>query len=86
EEIAIGGYLAAGYTLSVPDYEGQQQEWTIGRQSGHLALDGIRAAEKVLRLPSSTPVGMVGYSGGSVPTGFGAELAPTYAPELAIVG
>ncbi|WAC54624.1 lipase family protein [Gordonia sp. SL306] len=86
EEIAIGGYLAAGYTLAVPDYEGQQQEWTIGRQSGHLALDGIRAAEKVLRLPPSTPVGMVGYSGGSVPTGFGAELAPTYAPELAIVG
>ncbi|AZG45064.1 lipase family protein [Gordonia insulae] len=86
EEIAIGGYLAAGYTVVVPDYEGQQQEWTIGRQSGHLALDGIRAAESVLRVPRSTPVGMVGYSGGSVPTGFAAELAPKYAPELAIVG
>ncbi|MYR06338.1 lipase [Gordonia sp. SID5947] len=86
EEVAIGGYLAAGYTVAVPDYEGQQQEWTIGRQSGHLALDGIRAAESVLGLPASTPVGMVGYSGGSVPTGFGAELAPSYAPELALVG
>ncbi|ROZ83985.1 lipase family protein [Gordonia sp. OPL2] len=86
EEIAIAGYLAAGYTVVVPDYEGQRQEWTIGRQSGYLALDGIRAAQSVLRLPRSTPVGMIGYSGGSVPTGFGAELAPTYAPELAVVG
>lgn len=86
EQTVMLGYLAAGYTLAVPDYEGPQQEWTIGRLSGHLALDGVRAAEAVLRLPNSTPVAMIGYSGGSVPTDFGAELAPTYAPELALVG
>ncbi|MGV9710669.1 lipase family protein [Gordonia sp. NPDC003424] len=86
EQVAIGGYLASGYTVVVPDYEGPQQEWTIGRQSGHLALDGVRASETVLRMPRSTPVGMIGYSGGSVPTDFGAELAPTYAPELRLVG
>ncbi|MFW0796237.1 lipase family protein [Gordonia sp. CPCC 205515] len=86
EQVAINGYLASGYTVVVPDYEGPQQEWTIGRQSGHLALDGIRAAESVLRMPRSTPVAMIGYSGGSVPTDFGAELAATYAPELRLVG
>lgn len=86
EQAVITGYLAAGYTVVVPDYEGRDLEWTIGRQSGYAALDGIRAAETVLALPSSTPVGLIGYSGGSVPTQWGAEVAPQYAPELNIVG
>ncbi|WP_371831241.1 lipase family protein [Rhodococcoides corynebacterioides] len=86
EQGLITGYLAAGYTVVVPDYEGEQSEWTIGRQSGYAALDGIRAAQSFLSLPPSTPVGMIGYSGGSVPTQWGAEVAPTYAPELALVG
>ncbi len=34
----------------------------------------------------STPVGMVGYSGGSTATEFASELAHTYAPDLDIVG
>ncbi|MGC5245736.1 lipase family protein [Gordonia sp. DT219] len=86
EQTAMARYLAAGYTLVVSDYEGPDLEWTVGRQSGYAALDGIRAAESVLRLPRSTPVGLVGYSGGSVPTDYAAEVAPRYAPELRIVG
>lgn len=86
EQGVITGYLAAGYTVVVPDYEGEDLAWTIGRQSGRAALDGIRAAEAILNLPPSTPVGLVGYSGGSVPTQWGAEIAPQYAPELNIVG
>ncbi len=86
EQAVLGGYLARGFVVAAPDYEGLRQEWTIGRQSGRLALDGIRAALRVALLPARTPVGMLGYSGGSVPTEFGAELAPTYAPELFLVG
>ncbi|MGW5387602.1 lipase family protein [Nocardia sp. NPDC003963] len=86
EQIIIAGYLAAGYTVVVPDYEGPDLEWTIGRQSGFAALDGIRAAEQFLGLPASTPVAMIGYSGGSVPSEWAAELAPRYAPELALIG
>lgn len=86
EQAVITGYMAAGYTVVVPDYEGEQLEWTIGRQSAYAALDGIRAAETVLGLPSTTPVGLIGYSGGSVPTQWGAEVAPQYAPELNIIG
>lgn len=85
EQAVIAGYLASGHVVSVPDYEGQQQEWTVGRQSGYNALDGIRATESVLKLSARTPVGLVGYSGGSVPTQFAAEVAPDYAPELNIV-
>ncbi|GED96855.1 lipase [Gordonia crocea] len=86
EQLVLSGYLARGFTVTVPDYEGTDQQWTIGRQSAQLALDGIRAALRITRLPTRTPVGMLGYSGGSVPTEFGAELAPAYAPELSIVG
>lgn len=82
----ITGYLTSGYSVVVPDYEGPDLEWTIGRQSAYAALDGIRAAESVLGLPASTPVGLAGYSGGSVPTQWGAEVAPAYASELNIVG
>ncbi|MEU1985785.1 lipase family protein [Nocardia sp. NPDC019395] len=86
EQAVIAGYLAAGYTVVVPDYEGPDLEWTIGRQSGYAALDGIRAAEQILGLPASTPVAMSGYSGGAVPTEWAAELASHYAPELALIG
>ncbi|GAB90717.1 lipase family protein [Gordonia rhizosphera] len=86
EQGVIAGYLAAGYTVVVPDYEGEELEWSIGRQSGNAALDGVRAAQHFLTLPRTTPVGLAGYSGGSIPTQWGAEIAPKYAPELNIVG
>ncbi|WP_414651963.1 MULTISPECIES: lipase family protein [Gordonia] len=82
----IASMVSAGYTVVVPDYEGPNMRWTIGKESAHAALDGIRAAQRFLRAPASTPVGLYGYSGGSIPTGFGAELAPSYAPELNLVG
>ena len=86
EQAVIAGYLTAGYTVVVPDYEGLDLEWTVGRQSGYAALDGIRAAEQILGLPASTPIAMSGYSGGSVATEWAAEIAPHYAPELTLVG
>ena len=46
----------------------------------------MRAAEADLTLPASTPVGLYGYSGGSIASEWASELAPTYAPELNVVG
>jgi hypothetical protein len=87
EEQIILGYVAAGDTVVVPDYEGEALAWGSGLESGYGTLDGVRAAERSLRLPAgSTPVGMIGYSGGSIATDFAAELAPQYAHELDIVG
>ncbi|MFZ3393012.1 lipase family protein [Rhodococcus sp. 105337] len=86
EQTVIAGYIAAGYTVVAPDYEGPELEWTVGRESAYAALDGIKATEELLSLPDSTPVGLIGYSGGSVPTQWGAEVAPSYAPELNIIG
>ena len=80
-------YAAEGYNVVTSDYEGEDLAYGAGQQSGYETLDAIRAAEKWLGMPeTSTPVGMVGYSGGSIATEFASELARTYAPTLDIVG
>jgi hypothetical protein len=87
EEALIAPYLASGDTIVVSDYEGEDLEWGAGRESGEDTLDGIRAAENYLSVPeATTPVAMVGYSGGSIATEWAAELAPAYAPHLDLVG
>jgi hypothetical protein len=87
EEQLVLAYVNAGYTVVVSDYEGEQLDWGAGQESGYGTLDGVRAAEHALGLAAATtPVGMVGYSGGSIATDFASELAPAYAPELDIVG
>jgi hypothetical protein len=86
EATIIEGYLLAGYTVDVSDYEGTHLEWAAGQESGYGTLDGIRATENELGAPSSTPVAMVGYSGGAIATEWASELAPAYAPALNLVG
>lgn len=87
EEALMTPYLLAGDVLVVSDYEGENLAWGAGQQSGYQTLDGIRAAEHWLHaVPARTPVALVGYSGGAIATPWAAELAPSYAPELDIVG
>jgi Secretory lipase len=86
EAAVIATYVVAGYTVTVPDYEGTSLDWGAGQESGYGTLDGIRATENYLGVSSSTPVGMLGYSGGSIATEWASELAPAYAPDLDIVG
>lgn len=86
EEQFVLGLVAAGDIVVVPDYEGTHLDWSAGQEEGYNTLDGIRAAENLLKLPASTPTAMVGYSGGSIATEFASELAPKYAPKLNIVG
>jgi hypothetical protein len=87
EEGLMTPYLAAGDTLVISDYEGENLAWGAGQQSAYQTLDGIRAAEGFLNVaPSHTPVALLGYSGGSIATEWGAEIAPAYAPELDLVG
>lgn len=86
EEAAIAAYVVAGDTVTVPDYEGENLEWGAGQESGYGTLDAIRATENYLGAPAGTKVGMLGYSGGSIATEWAAELAPSYAPALHIVG
>jgi hypothetical protein len=86
EELAIAAYVLAGFTVTVPDYEGTNLDWGAGQESGYGTLDAIRATESYLGVSSSTEAGMVGYSGGAIATEWASELAPSYAPQLHIVG
>jgi pimeloyl-ACP methyl ester carboxylesterase len=85
----ISSGLSRGWAVVVTDYQGPRNAFGAGRMAGHAVLDGIRAAE---RLPSTglagvaTPVGLWGYSGGGLATGWAAQLQPSYAPELAVRG
>ncbi|AFT99977.1 lipase family protein [Nocardia brasiliensis] len=87
EAPALNTVLLRGWSVALPDHLGPTSAYGAARLGGMITLDGIRAARKVARLGVATsPVAMFGYSGGGMATGWAAALAPTYAPELDIVG
>jgi Secretory lipase len=87
DEALMLDYVHQGFTVVTSDYEGPTDDYGAGHESGYGTLDAIRAAEHVLGLqPRSAPVGMVGYSGGSIASEWASELAPRYAPELDLIG
>jgi hypothetical protein len=80
----ISALLLSGDTVSVADTEGQQADFAVGPEYGMLTLDGIRAAlaSPLDGLSSTTPVALMGYSGGAIATGWAAQMAPSYAPDI----
>jgi hypothetical protein len=86
EAAVVATYVAAGFTVTVPDYEGENLDWGAGQESGYGTLDAIRATENYLRVPAATKARMIGSSGGAIATEWASELAPGYAPSLNIVG
>jgi pimeloyl-ACP methyl ester carboxylesterase len=88
EKMFFSSALSKGIYVATADYEGLASQWIVAKNTAHGVLDGIRAVENFSKsgLDASTPVGMMGYSGGGFATTWAAELAPSYAPELNIVG
>lgn len=88
EEDSIESLLARNFAVVVADYQGPRQAYSAGLVSGHTVLDSLRAAvgRSELGLTASSPIGITGYSGGAIASGWAAQLAPSYAPELNIVG
>jgi secretory lipase len=83
-ELAVfGTFLADGYTVIVPDTEGQRADFAAGPEYGMNTLDSVRAAfnSPTVALPGDAKVALLGYSGGAIATEWAAELAPTYAPD-----
>lgn len=80
--------LAKGYAVVVADHQGPRQAYAAGRMAGHAVLDAIRAAVRTpeLGLRPDAPTVITGYSGGAIASGWAAQLAPGYAPELNLVG
>jgi Secretory lipase len=80
--------LLRGWAVVAPDYEGPSSLFLDPAVEAHGVLDGIRA---VLRfrpdgLGRKTPLGIWGYSGGSIATDEAAQAQPTYAPRLRLKG
>ena len=78
----FGPFLADGYTVIVPDTEGQRADFAAGPGYGMNTLDSIQAAFNSSAIDSHARVAMLGYSGGALATEWAAEYARTYAPEV----
>jgi triacylglycerol lipase len=88
EFLFVTAALSRGWAVSIPDHEGLKGMWGAPYEAGFRVLDGLRAAASYpeLGLSPDTSMAVWGYSGGGLATGWAAEAAATYAPELAIVG
>ena len=88
EMLYIELFVALGYIVASPDFEGPDEAFGASPLAGMVTLDGIRAVNNfhwALELTSPNPVvAGTGYSGGSIASGWAAQLQPTYAPELNI--
>jgi len=84
-ELAVfGTFLAQGFTVIVPDTEGQRADFAAGPEYGKNTLDSIRAAfnASTVETASNANVALLGYSGGAIASEWAAELAPSYAPDV----
>jgi hypothetical protein len=85
----IDAAVGEGFAVSVPDYEGVPGDFGAAKQPGYVVLDGLRAAERFapLHLPGAeTPTTIWGYSGGSLASGWAAQVQHRYAPDLNLRG
>jgi pimeloyl-ACP methyl ester carboxylesterase len=88
---ALARYLAAGYVVSAADYQGLGvpdgvHPYLLGASEGRSVLDATRATTHLAGLHTGSDVVIYGHSQGGHAALFAAELAPTYAPELHVVG
>lgn len=89
ELLLMEASLEQGWVVISPDHAGPQGAFLANRMAGHAVLDGIRAAlrsKEFTGIKQDATITLWGYSGGSIASGWAAELQPTYAPELSIAG
>ncbi|KAK2748957.1 hypothetical protein FQN57_007240 [Myotisia sp. PD_48] len=89
ELLLITAALQKGWIVALPDYEGPTAAFLANWRAGYAILDGIRAAlnsAPFTRISPRATITLWGTSGGSMVSGFAAELHQAYAPELNIVG
>lgn len=87
EASALNMLLGRGWAVNVPDHLGPNEAYGAAMLGGRLVLDSLRAARSFgPAVLGGSPIALAGYSGGGMATGFAAALAPSYAPELPIIG
>ncbi|WP_020661592.1 lipase family protein [Amycolatopsis benzoatilytica] len=85
ESLLIAPALALGYSVVIPDTEGPTADFAAGPEYGQTTLDSLRAATHApgTGMNGTTKVGLLGYSGGAIATGWASALAASYAPDVA---
>jgi Secretory lipase len=93
ENLAIYRLLSTGTAVVVTDYVGlgatdRLHTYVDRLDQGHALLDAARAAHAVpgASIGSDSRVGLYGYSQGGGASAAAAELQPSYAPDVKIVG
>lgn len=86
----LQSYLAAGDAAVMTDYQGLgtpgPHPYLVGRSEGEDVLDAVRAAHNLKEVGAGTTFAVTGPSQGGHATLFAGQLAPTYAPDLKLVG
>ena len=81
---------ADGYVVTATDYEGLGTDgihpYLVGISEGRSVLDSIRAAMGLPDAHAGTESVAIGFSQGGHATLWAAELQPTYAPDLSVLG
>jgi hypothetical protein len=84
--------LKAGYAVEVTDYAGYTNggvpDYIVGQSEGHAVLDIALAAQQIPGAGISAGAKFItwGYSQGGGASAWAAQLAPSYAPSLDLVG
>ncbi|HWE90833.1 MAG TPA: lipase family protein [Pseudonocardiaceae bacterium] len=92
QELYINDLLAKGFAVAQTDYQGAgtpgPSTYLIRVPEAHAVLDAVRAAQRLSGsgLTTDGQVGITGYSQGGGAVAAAAELAPSYAPDLKLVG
>jgi alpha-beta hydrolase superfamily lysophospholipase len=86
----LNGLLAAGYVVTAPDYQGLgnpgPHPFLVGTASARSVLDAVRAARAMPQAQASSRFALWGESLGAYSVLWAAKAAPSYAPELTLVG
>ena len=87
---SIGKLVAQGYVVVATDYEGLGTPGThpylVGESEAHGVLDIARAAQQIPGTDASAKTFVWGQSQGGQAALFAGEVAPTYAPDLDLLG
>ena len=87
----VSTLLGRGYAVAITDYEGLgtpgEHTYVIREAQAHAVLDVVRAARNLpLGIPRDGQVALAGYSQGGGASAAAAELAPSYAADVDVVG
>lgn len=87
EQQLVALALARGVAVNVPDHLGPTSAYGAARLGGTITLNSIRAVQSNpgFRVGKARTA-LAGYSGGAMASAYAALLAPSYAPELNLVG